>query len=43
MERGLDDTGPLVLEMVVATSAGIALVLFVAWLLFFSGFAPFPV
>jgi hypothetical protein len=42
MARGHDDTGPLVLEIVVATSAGIALVLFVAWLLLFSGFAPFP-
>ena len=42
MERGHDDTGPLVLEMVVATSAAIALVVFVAWLLLFSGFAPFP-
>jgi hypothetical protein len=42
MARGHDDTGPLVLEAVVATSAGVALVLFVGWLLFFSGFAPFP-
>ena len=42
MARGHDDTGQLVLEMVVATSAGIALVLFVGWLLLFSGFAPFP-
>jgi hypothetical protein len=40
--RGHDDTGSLVLEMVVATSAGLALVLFVGWLLLFSGFAPFP-
>jgi hypothetical protein len=40
--RGHEDTGPLVLEAVVTTSAGIALVLFVGWLLFFSGFAPFP-
>jgi len=42
VERGHDDTGPLVLEVVIATSAGIALVLFVGWLLLFSGFAPFP-
>ncbi|MEA2274123.1 MAG: hypothetical protein QOI98_2831 [Solirubrobacteraceae bacterium] len=42
MSRGHDDTGPLVLEIVVATSAGVALVLFVGWLLLFSGFTPFP-
>jgi hypothetical protein len=42
MARGHDDTGPLVLEAVVATSAGVALVIFLGWLLFFSGFAPFP-
>jgi hypothetical protein len=40
--RGLEDTGHFVLETVVVTSAGIALVAFAAWFLLFAGTSPIP-
>jgi hypothetical protein len=40
--RGRDDTGTLVLEIVMVTSAGIALVTFLGWFFLFSGASPFP-
>ena len=42
VSRGLDDTGNLALEIVMVTSAGIALVGFGAWFFLLSGAAPFP-
>jgi hypothetical protein len=40
--RGHDDTGNLVLEVVIVTSAGVAVVGFSAWFLLFSGANPIP-
>lgn len=40
--RGRDDPGHFVLEVVLVTSAGIALVLFVIWFLFLAGADPLP-
>jgi hypothetical protein len=40
--RGRDDTGHLALEIVLVTSATIAIVLFSAWFFLFSGAAPLP-
>ncbi|HEV3228029.1 MAG TPA: hypothetical protein VGY97_01045 [Solirubrobacteraceae bacterium] len=41
--RGHQDTGHLVLEMVMVTSAGLAIVLFGAWFFLLSGSSPIPV
>lgn len=41
--RGLDDTGSFVLEVVMVTTATLALVGFVAWFFLFSGSSPIPV
>jgi hypothetical protein len=41
--RGHDDTGHLVLEIVMVTSAGLAVVLFGAWFFLLSGSSPIPV
>jgi hypothetical protein len=40
--RGLEDTGNFMLEVVMVTSAGIAIVLFSAWFFLFSGSSPIP-
>lgn len=40
--RGHDDTGHLVLEIVMVTSAGLAIVLFGAWFFLLSGSSPIP-
>ena len=40
--RGLEDPGHLVLEAVLVVSAGITLVVFVAWFFFLSGANPLP-
>ncbi len=40
--RGLDDTGNLALEIVMVTSAGLALAVFSAWFFLFSGASLFP-
>jgi hypothetical protein len=40
--RGLEDTGTFVLEVVMVTTAGIALVAFGAWFFLFSGASPIP-
>jgi hypothetical protein len=40
--RGHDDTGHLVLEIVMVTSAGLAVVLFGAWFFLLSGSSPIP-
>jgi hypothetical protein len=40
--RGHDDTGHLVLEVVIVTSAGITLVSFAVWFLLFAGSSPIP-
>jgi hypothetical protein len=40
--RGLDDTGHFALEVTMVLSAGIALVGFISWFLFFSGATPLP-
>jgi hypothetical protein len=41
--RGLEDTGHFALEVVLVTSAGVAIVGFGVWFFAFSGSAPFPV
>lgn len=41
--RGLDDTGPLALEAVVAVSALVAIVGFAAWFFLFAGTSPIPI
>jgi hypothetical protein len=41
--RGMDDPGHLVLEGVLVVSAGITLVGFVIWFLFFAGASPVPI
>lgn len=41
VERGLDDTGNLALEVVVVVSAVVAATAFVVWFFFLSGAAPF--
>jgi hypothetical protein len=40
--RGLDDTGGFVLEVVMVTTAAIAIVGFTIWFLVFSGTSPIP-
>jgi hypothetical protein len=40
--RGHEDTGHLVLEVVIVSSAGVAVVAFSAWFLLFSGASPVP-
>ncbi len=40
--RGQDDTGHLVLEIVMVTSAGLAIILFGAWFFLISGSSPIP-
>ncbi len=40
--RGRQDSGHLVLEVVIVTSAGLALALFAAWFLLLSGASPVP-
>jgi hypothetical protein len=40
--RGHDDTGHLVLEVVMVTSAGIVLVGFATWFFLFAGTSPIP-
>ena len=40
--RGLDDTGGFVLEVVIVTTAAIAIVGFTIWFLVFSGTSPIP-
>jgi hypothetical protein len=42
LARGLEDTGNFALETVLVTSAGIALVLFVAWFFLLAGTSPIP-
>jgi hypothetical protein len=41
--RGLEDTGDFVLEVVIVTTAGIAVVAFAIWFFAFSGASPIPV
>jgi hypothetical protein len=41
--RGLEDTGHFALEVVMVTSAAVAVVAFGAWFLLFSGSSPIPV
>jgi hypothetical protein len=41
--RGLDDPGHFVLEAVLVVSAGLTLVVFVVWFLFFAGASPVPI
>jgi hypothetical protein len=40
--RGLDDTGGFVLEVVMVTTAAVAIVGFTIWFLVFSGTSPIP-
>ncbi len=40
---GRDDPGHFVLEAVLVTSAGVALVAFLIWFFFFSGAEPLPI
>lgn len=40
--RGHPDTGHVVLEMVMVTSAGVAVVIFAAWFFLLSGSSPIP-
>lgn len=40
--RGLEDTGNFALEVVMVTSAGVAVVAFTAWFLLFAGASPIP-
>jgi hypothetical protein len=42
VSRGHDDTGHLVLEIVMVTSAGVAVILFAGWFFLFSGSSPIP-
>jgi hypothetical protein len=42
LARGREDTGHLALEVVLVTSAGVAVVLFGIWFLLFSGASPVP-
>ncbi|TMK39495.1 MAG: hypothetical protein E6G56_11080 [Actinobacteria bacterium] len=42
MESGRDDLGHLVLEVVMVTSAGVALVVFALWFFLLSGSSPIP-
>ncbi len=42
LARGLDDTGHLALEVVMVTSAIVAMVLFFAWFFLVSGSSPIP-
>ncbi|MEA2391880.1 MAG: hypothetical protein QOK31_1989 [Solirubrobacteraceae bacterium] len=41
--RGLEDTGHFALEVVLVTSAGVAITGFSVWFFAFSGSSPFPV